>query len=677
MTIEEYAKYNEESVEDMALIMSSKFGLEIGPGEDIPKHLEPLASKPNFPEGTSGKEEEPEKEQFIQKKACNNLPLIDSEENEVIAIILCVKSTTVILRTTRGSELLIRRIEFLKVEITPGNVVGLRKEKGEPWHVLYSMQKEKWQMKKLKEVLNKKVVTASVLSPYKRDGDFFINVFGWCALLYANQIPSDVKLEVGQQIRVVVTKFFGASAFELAFVSMTKVGKFARKEERQRSQELNENLKERKKEEFENLNVGDVVKCFIDKIERNYVIVRIGNLHGIIREKDLLWSKVYSLESYFSVGEPIDAKILEKDIDESGKFLISLSHKACLSDIWDTEIEAGDEVSCTLVAITEDGVFLSIAKGLEGFMHRRDMTRYEYAWIKEEKNIGDDIDAVVKSFDKVSRTLRFSTLPYVEHNWQEGVYEEEFSVGNMYESTVVDVDENGMWVCFDYMLETYIHKSEIQWKNVGNSTDYEVGQTVQVLLTKMNSSSRTVGASIKRITPDPWTIVDPELQGQKINVLVTGYGKNVIMVETKDSLHLIGRIRMSEISWNYDGMELPDSLKPVVGESVDVKVVLLKKEQRILELSIRQLQEDPWGNIEVGASVEGEVGIKRPDNTVEITLRNGLKAYSEEVALEKLFGKRLDFKVIEFNRTQDYIKLSHSQLVYDKRNEEIVKRFFY
>ena len=68
-----------------------------------------------------------------------------------------------------------------------------------------------------------------------------------------------------------------------------------------------------------------------------------------------------------------------------------------------------------------------------------------------------------------------------------------------------------------------------------------------------------------------------------------------------------GLVHLSEMSW--DRINNRDVLK--VGEEVNVKIISIDREKKRIGLSIRQLQNDPWGNqvshIAVGQLVEGKI----------------------------------------------------------------------
>ena len=113
-----------------------------------------------------------------------------------------------------------------------------------------------------------------------------------------------------------------------------------------------------------------------------------------------------------------------------------------------------------------------------------------------------------------------------------------------------------------------------------------------------------------------------------------------------------------------------------IGQIVSARVIVISKELRRLSLSIRQLHPDPWSNLEPGVTVRGKVESLTSTGTVEVTLENGLKAITNELDLESMGKEYLDFKIVECSRQTKAIEVSHSQLLYDRSNEDVILNFF-
>lgn len=163
--------------------------------------------------------------------------------------------------------------------------------------------------------------------------------------------------------------------------------------------------------------------------------------------------------------------------------------------------------------------------------------------------------------------------------------------------------------------------------------------------------------------------------GSIIEVKLREIDDKYIYVETIDGNHLLGRIRLSEVSWTDSLEQVKDKL-PSIGSVLKAKIVVWKPEKACLELSIRQQVEDPWKSIPLGAEVEGIITKKRENDCLVVKLPNGLKAYTTEVNLSSHVNESLPFKVVESNRYQNRIVVNHQRLKQDRVLDKIVQDFF-
>ena len=147
---------------------------------------------------------------------------------------------------------------------------------------------------------------------------------------------------------------------------------------------------------------------------------------------------------------------------------------------------------------------------------------------------------------------------------------------------------------------------------------------------------------------------------------------DALIVETLDSLHLIGKIKLSEISW----FPLSPEKEPQIGWLLETKIILFIPEKFAIQFSIRQLQDDPWNNLYQGATVDGEILEKIDDSFLTVRIHNGLVAKTSELDLVKYIGETYPFKIVNFNRASQEIIVNHLSLITDKQNEEIIKSFF-
>jgi small subunit ribosomal protein S1 len=138
-----------------------------------------------------------------------------------------------------------------------------------------------------------------------------------------------------------------------------------------------------------------------------------------------------------------------------------------------------------------------------------------------------------------------------------------------------------------------------------------------------------------------------------------------------------GMIHISDLSWLKRFNHPSDYTK--VGQHIEVLILGIDKDNRKLQLGHKQLEEDPWNALEqtfaVGTIHEGTV-IRKDEKGALVQLPYGLEGFAPNRHLNKEDGKQVGpdetstFMVIEFDRNEKRIVLSHTRIWEQARNEE-------
>jgi ribosomal protein S1 len=143
-----------------------------------------------------------------------------------------------------------------------------------------------------------------------------------------------------------------------------------------------------------------------------------------------------------------------------------------------------------------------------------------------------------------------------------------------------------------------------------------------------------------------------------------------------------GMVHISDLSWTKRFAHPSEFTK--VGNDLQVQILDIDRENRKLSLGHKHVEENPWDTFEnvfpVGSYHEATV-MKRDDKGAIVQLPYGLEAFSPSRHLRKENGKlaevdeTLTFKVIEFNRDDKRIMVSHLRYLEDiqREAEEVVK----
>ncbi len=137
-----------------------------------------------------------------------------------------------------------------------------------------------------------------------------------------------------------------------------------------------------------------------------------GDIDGMVHMSDLSWEKPgeEAIKDY-QKGQNVEVKILDIDVE---KERVSLGVKQLSSDPFESVVvnfKKGDIVTCTVSAITDGGIEVSLgdqADGFSGFIKRGDLARDRADQRADRFAVGEKVDAKITSIDKASRKVSLS-----------------------------------------------------------------------------------------------------------------------------------------------------------------------------------------------------------------------------------------------------------------------------
>jgi small subunit ribosomal protein S1 len=235
---------------------------------------------------------------------------------------------------------------------------------------------------------------------------------------------------------------------------------------------------------------------------------------------------------------------------------------------------------------------------------------------------------------------------------------------------VVNIEDYGAFLEIIPGVEGLIHVSEVSWSNTQiNSRDhFKLNEDLEAIVMTLDREERKMSLSLKRLTEDPWLkIAEKYPVGTKAKGIVkniTAYG---VFVELTEGIG--GMVHVSDLSWLKRFGHPSEFTK--VGNELDVVVLDIDNDNRKLTLGHKQLEEDPWDSFEnvfpVGSVHEATV-LSADDKGAVVHLPYGLDAFAPKKHLAKEQGgflgvdDKADFRVIEFNRNDKRIIVSHARI---------------
>ncbi|MDD3289117.1 MAG: 30S ribosomal protein S1 [Alphaproteobacteria bacterium] len=137
-----------------------------------------------------------------------------------------------------------------------------------------------------------------------------------------------------------------------------------------------------------------------------------GDIDGMVHMSDLSWEKPgEEAITEYQKGQTVTVKVLDIDAE---KERISLGIKQMTSDPFESvsvSFKKGDVVTCTVSAITEGGIEVTLGEqfnGFSGFIKRNDLARDRSEQRPDRFAVGEKVDAKITNIDKAGRKVGLS-----------------------------------------------------------------------------------------------------------------------------------------------------------------------------------------------------------------------------------------------------------------------------
>ena len=223
-----------------------------------------------------------------------------------------------------------------------------------------------------------------------------------------------------------------------------------------------------------------------------------SGIEGLVHVSEMDWTnKNVHPSKVVQLGDEVEVMILEIDEDRRR---ISLGMKQCMPNPWDefaASFKKGDKVKGQIKSITDFGVFIGLAGGIDGLVHLSDLSWHatgEEAVRNYKK--GDEVDAVVLGID-VERERISLGIKQLEGDPFNN-YVATHDKNSIVDGTVKSIDAKGAVITLDGEVEGYLRASEVSRDRVEDMrTHMKDGDKVSVMIINVDRKNRTINLSIK------------------------------------------------------------------------------------------------------------------------------------------------------------------------------------
>jgi len=432
----------------------------------------------------------------------------------------------------------------------------------------------------------------------------------------------------------------------------------------------------------EALEKDEIIKGYIKCRTKGGMIVDVFGIEAFLPGSQIDVKPIRDYDVF--VGKTMEFKVVKINHEYRN---VVVSHKALIEAELEQQkkeiiakLEKGQVLEGTVKNVTSYGVFMDLG-GVDGLIHITDLSWGRISHPSEIVELDQKLNVVILDFDDDKKRIALGMKQLTPHPWDK--LDENLKVGDKVKGKVVVIADYGAFVEIAPGVEGLIHVSEMSWsQHLRSAQDFlKVGDEVEAQILTLDREERKMSLGIKQLKEDPWEHIETKFGvGTKHKATVRNFTNFGVFVEITEGVD--GLIHISDLSWTKK-IKHPSEFT-AVGDEIEVVVLDIDKENRRLSLGHKQLEENPWDVFETiftpDSIHEGTV-VELMDKGAVIALPYGVEGFATPRHLVKEDGtsvkqdEKLDFKVIEFNKSAKRIIVSHSRVYEDvRRAEDSAKR---
>jgi len=413
---------------------------------------------------------------------------------------------------------------------------------------------------------------------------------------------------------------------------------------------------------------GDIVKGKILDVTDSDVLVDIG-----FKSEGIIPGDEFDDLKSVKVGEEMEV-FLENVEDPNGQLILS-RRRADFIRVWENVVEKfekNETIRGTIVRRIKGGMVVTL-NGVDAFLPG---SQIDVKPIRDfDSYLGRELEFRIVKVNHARRNIVVSSRVLIEREMESHRSEiiKTIEKGQVRKGTVKNITDFGVFIDLGG-VDGLLHITDLSWGRVNHPSEVvKLDEEIEVVILDFNENKDRISLGRKQLMPHPWEKIEDKYPLGKVVVgkvvSLTDYGA---FIELETGIE--GLIHISEMSWSQH-IKHPSQLLHV-GMEVEAKVLNVESEEKKISLGLKQLEPDPWENIDnrypinskhtgvvrnltqFGAFVELEEGIDGLVHISDLSWTKKIRHPSEVVKK----GDEIDVIVLGINRDERRIALGHKQI---------------
>jgi len=361
-------------------------------------------------------------------------------------------------------------------------------------------------------------------------------------------------------------------------------------------------LQELIEKSIKNYKEGSIVKGHILEIRPTEFLVDIG-----YKSEGVIPSDEFDEPESVELGDEIEV-LLERLENDEGMVVLS-KEKAAHRQNWEKIVkvfEGSGHIKGRVRSVVKGGLTVNV--GVEAFLPA---SQIDIVPPKDlQQFVGNTYDFKIVKINEDRKNVVLSRRELIEQERSEKrqKFLQNVKAGDRIHGQVKNLTDFGAFVDLDG-IDGLLHVTDISWARVNHPSEaLTVGQELEVVILDINQEKERVSLGLKQLQDNPWeNIAERYPIGTTVKGKITNLMPYGAFVEIEQGVE--GLIHVSELSWTKRIARPSDVLS--LGQEVEALVLGINKEELKISLGIRQLEPNPWDEIEqryiIGKQVKGKV----------------------------------------------------------------------
>lgn len=426
-------------------------------------------------------------------------------------------------------------------------------------------------------------------------------------------------------------------------------------------------------QKFHSHRENSIVRGTIIEIRPQVVVVDVGaKSEGIIPLSEFE-------DEEFGVGDQIEV-LLEKLENDEGMVVLS-KEKAAHKQNWDKIVkvfEDGGLVKGKVKSVVKGGLMVNV--GVEAFLPGSQIDIIPPKDLNEY--VGNVYEFKIVKVNDIRKNIVLSRREVIEAERaeQRAEFLDSVKIGDRVEGIVKNITDFGAFIDLQGM-DGLLHITDMSWGRINHPSEMlSIGQKVDVVILDVDKDKERVSLGSKQLQDNPWEAIEAKFPiGMEVGGKVTKLVPYGAFVELEKGVE--GLIHVSELSWTKRITRPSDVLS--IDQEIRAVVLAISKEEQKISLGVRQLDVNPWDEVEarypIGSTIKGEIRNLTPygafveledgiDGMIHVSDLSWTRKINHPSEVVKK-GEVVEATVLEIDKTNQRISLGVKQLENDPWSE--------